>query len=105
LGNTLQYNHEAFKQREYPEFYKSHGDVRLLGQRFRDETTNSDISAPGGYLRLPTPDREINKRNICTPPKTYWTPPKKIDTNEDVRKVSSLQFSFSLDGMHLSKQW
>nr|CAB3262891.1 uncharacterized protein LOC100184747 [Phallusia mammillata] len=62
LGDTLQYNHEAHKQREFPEFYKSHGDVRLLGQHFRGDTTNSDITAPGGYLRLSTADRQINER-------------------------------------------
>ncbi|XP_076817593.1 uncharacterized protein LOC143463101 [Clavelina lepadiformis] len=63
LGDTLQYNYQEFQRQKTPQFYKDHGHVLLLGQRFTDDTTNKDVTAPGGFYQLGTPDRNINEKH------------------------------------------
>lgn len=57
LGDTMQYNHEAFKVRGVPNAYRDHGDVFSLGQKGNSLTTNQDVTAPGGFYRMSTPER------------------------------------------------
>jgi len=62
LGDTLQYNYQAFQRQETPQFYRDNGHVLLLGQKFTDKTTNKEDSAPGGFYKSNPPDRFINER-------------------------------------------
>jgi len=62
LGNTLQYNYQEHKTPDMPKVYGCHGHVLQHGQKFNADTTNGDITAPGGFYRLPTANRDINER-------------------------------------------
>lgn len=42
--------------------YGCHGHVMQLGQKFNADTTNGDVTAPGGFYRLATANRDINQR-------------------------------------------
>ena len=61
LGDTLQYNYQAFQRRDAPKFYRDNGHVLLLGQKFTAKTTNQEENAPGGFYKANGPDRYINE--------------------------------------------
>ena len=62
LGETLQYNYQAHKVPDTPKMYGCHGHAMQLGQKFNADTTNGDETAPGGFYRLATAQKDINRR-------------------------------------------
>ena len=59
----MQYNHESFKKRETPNQYVDHGNVFSLGQKGHSTTTNCEVSGPGGFYHMSTPERTFNERH------------------------------------------
>nr|XP_039260494.1 uncharacterized protein LOC120336797 isoform X1 [Styela clava] len=86
LGNTLQYNHESFKKRETPGQYRDHGNVFSLGQRGNTVTTNREVTGPGGFYKMSTPERTFNDRHSTkSDGGTVYSVP--YDPSSDVRRT------------------